>query len=98
MAARPVHLQLYMRPANMCAYVPLAAPCSAVPLPPSSYPLWDSIPAAIVDSGKLSKLQLEGEERLKLIPNLSQYIHVIMYTAWFTVRQCSAVKAVCGIS
>ncbi|MEW5313763.1 MAG: hypothetical protein WDW38_005303 [Sanguina aurantia] len=32
----------------------------AIALPPTTYPLWDSIPAAIVDAGKLSRLQLEG--------------------------------------
>jgi hypothetical protein len=34
--------------------------CSAIALPATSYPLWDSIPADVVDSGKLSQLQLEG--------------------------------------
>ena len=34
--------------------------CSAIPLPHSNYPLWDSLPPEIVDSGKLSRLQLEG--------------------------------------
>ncbi|DBA97285.1 hypothetical protein WJX77_012218 [Trebouxia sp. C0004] len=33
---------------------------SAIALPATSYPLWDSIPANVVDSGKLSQLQLEG--------------------------------------
>lgn len=33
---------------------------SAIKLPPSTYPLFDSLPAAVVDQGKLSKLQLEG--------------------------------------
>jgi len=39
----------------ICAYL-----CSAIALPATSYPLWDSIPANVVDSGKLSQLQLEG--------------------------------------
>lgn len=34
--------------------------CSAIALPTTSYPLWDSIPADVVTSGKLSQLQLEG--------------------------------------
>lgn len=34
--------------------------CSAISLPPNDYPLWDSIRDGIVDSGKLSRLQLEG--------------------------------------
>lgn len=34
--------------------------CSAIALPATSYPLWDSIPADVVNSGKLSQLQLEG--------------------------------------
>uniref|UniRef100_A0A383VKE6 UBA domain-containing protein n=1 Tax=Tetradesmus obliquus TaxID=3088 RepID=A0A383VKE6_TETOB len=33
---------------------------SAIPLPPSDYPLWDSLPAEVVEQGKLSQLQLEG--------------------------------------
>ncbi|KAF6265497.1 hypothetical protein COO60DRAFT_1623874 [Scenedesmus sp. NREL 46B-D3] len=32
----------------------------AIPLPPSEYPLWDSLPAEVVEQGKLSQLQLEG--------------------------------------
>jgi hypothetical protein len=36
------------------------ANCSAIPLPPSDYPLWDSLPAEVVEQGKLSQLQLEG--------------------------------------
>ena len=32
----------------------------AVKLPPSSYPLWDSLPSDLIDNGKLSQLQLEG--------------------------------------
>jgi hypothetical protein len=32
---------------------------SAIPLPPSSYPLWDSL-GAVAAAGKLSQLQLEG--------------------------------------
>lgn len=35
-------------------------PCSAIPLPPSSYPLFDAYPEAVVQAGKLSQLQLEG--------------------------------------
>ena len=34
--------------------------CSAIQLPPSSYPLYDSISDDIVDNGKLSQLQLES--------------------------------------
>ncbi len=34
--------------------------CSAIPLPDSTYPLWDSLPEETVDKGKLSQLQLEG--------------------------------------
>ncbi|WIA22798.1 hypothetical protein OEZ86_009751 [Tetradesmus obliquus] len=33
---------------------------SAIPLPPSDYPLWDSLPPEVVEQGKLSQLQLEG--------------------------------------
>ncbi len=33
---------------------------SAIQLPPSSYPLYDSISDDIVDNGKLSQLQLES--------------------------------------
>jgi hypothetical protein len=33
---------------------------AAVPLPKSTYPLWDAIPEDIISSGKLSQLQLEG--------------------------------------
>ena len=36
------------------------AACSAIALPPTDYPLWDSIPEQIVEEGKLSQLQLEG--------------------------------------
>ncbi|GIL61313.1 hypothetical protein Vafri_15702 [Volvox africanus] len=32
----------------------------SLPLPPSNYPLWDSLPPELVSSGKLSTLQLEG--------------------------------------
>lgn len=39
----------------MCMY-----DCSAISLPPSTYPLWDSIPNDVVATGKLSNLQLEG--------------------------------------
>jgi hypothetical protein len=38
-----------------------AASLAAIPLPPCDYPLFDSLPAEVVDAGKLSKLQLEGE-------------------------------------
>jgi hypothetical protein len=41
------------RPARACVR-------SAVRLPPTSYPLWDSLPSSLIDSGKLSQLQLEG--------------------------------------
>jgi uncharacterized membrane protein YgcG len=34
--------------------------CSAIPLPPSSYPLFDAYPESVVQQGKLSQLQLEG--------------------------------------
>ena len=34
--------------------------CSHIQLPETSYPLFDSLPASIVDTGKLSQLQLEG--------------------------------------
>jgi hypothetical protein len=34
--------------------------CSAIPLPPSSYPLFDAYPDSVVQQGKLSQLQLEG--------------------------------------
>ncbi|GFR47433.1 hypothetical protein Agub_g9153, partial [Astrephomene gubernaculifera] len=37
-----------------------ASSLAAVPLPPTSYPLWDSLPSELVRSGKLSRLQLEG--------------------------------------
>ncbi|KAK9814268.1 hypothetical protein WJX72_003136 [[Myrmecia] bisecta] len=37
-----------------------ATSLSAIPLPVSTYPLWDSIPADLVSTGKLSQLQLEG--------------------------------------
>jgi hypothetical protein len=45
-----------------CFASPPAFPanCSAIPLPPSDYPLWDSLPAEVVEQGKLSQLQLEG--------------------------------------
>lgn len=33
---------------------------SAIPLPPTDYPLWAALPEAVVSSGKLSQLQLEG--------------------------------------
>ena len=33
---------------------------AAIQLPDTDYPLWDSLPKAIVDEGKLSQLQLEG--------------------------------------
>ena len=33
---------------------------SAIQLPDTSYPLWDALPAEIVNQGKLSQLQLEG--------------------------------------
>ncbi|PNG99380.1 Protein strawberry notch 2, partial [Tetrabaena socialis] len=47
---------------------------SAVPLPPTSYPLWDSLPAELVQGGKLSTLQLEGvlyacTKHLQLLPS-----------------------------
>ncbi len=34
--------------------------CSHIQLPETAYPLFDSLPAFIVDTGKLSQLQLEG--------------------------------------
>jgi P-loop containing NTP hydrolase pore-1 len=37
-----------------------AAACSAIMLPKNEYPLWDSLGDDIIDSGKLSRLQLEG--------------------------------------
>ncbi|KAK9855114.1 hypothetical protein WJX84_007868 [Apatococcus fuscideae] len=37
-----------------------AASLSAITLPESSYPLWDSLPEETVTKGKLSQLQLEG--------------------------------------
>jgi hypothetical protein len=37
-----------------------ASSLSAISLPLSSYPLWDSIPEDIISRGKLSQLQLEG--------------------------------------
>eukprot|EP00775_Hariotina_reticulata_P007699 gene7699-7898_t len=37
-----------------------ASSLSAIPLPPSGYPLWDALPCEVVDHGKLSQLQLEG--------------------------------------
>ena len=37
-----------------------SAACSAVRLPKNTYPLWDALPAELVDKGKLSALQLEG--------------------------------------
>eukprot|EP00891_Asterochloris_glomerata_P001845 jgi/Astpho2/1845/e_gw1.00038.339.1_t len=37
-----------------------AASLSAIALPKTDYPLWDTLPDALVDSGKLSQLQLEG--------------------------------------
>jgi hypothetical protein len=46
-----------------CVYVPccLSCPaCSAIPLPPSDYPLFDAYPQAVVQQGRLSQLQLEG--------------------------------------
>lgn len=33
---------------------------SAIRLPPTTYPLFDALPDAVVNEGKLSKLQLEG--------------------------------------
>lgn len=33
---------------------------SAIKLPHTDYPLFDSLPASVVDTGKLSELQLEG--------------------------------------
>lgn len=36
------------------------AACSAITLPESSYPLWDSLPEETIEKGKLSQLQLEG--------------------------------------
>jgi hypothetical protein len=37
-----------------------ASSLSAIPLPPTSYPLFDALPPAVVDEGRLSQLQLEG--------------------------------------
>ena len=34
--------------------------CSHIQLPETTYPLFDSLPASVVDTGKLSQLQLEG--------------------------------------
>ncbi len=63
----PISLRKPLPPHLSFAHPPPPAPffrpasCRrAVPLPPSSYPLWDSLPADLVDSGKLSTLQLEG--------------------------------------
>jgi hypothetical protein len=47
---------------------------AAVPLPKSSYPLWDSIPQDVIASGKLSQLQLEGvlyacTKHLEILPS-----------------------------
>jgi hypothetical protein len=47
---------------------------SAIQLPPSTYPLCDSIPAPIVEDGKLSSLQLEGilcasTKHLEILPS-----------------------------
>lgn len=36
------------------------ASLSAIPLPPSAYPLWDALPPDVVASGKLSQLQVGG--------------------------------------
>jgi len=34
--------------------------CSAIDLPATDFPLFDALPAAVVDNGLLSRLQLEG--------------------------------------
>ena len=41
----------------MCVKTPV---CSAIPLPKNDYPIWESVGDEIVETGKLSKLQLEG--------------------------------------
>ena len=51
-----------------------AASLSTIQLPRSDYPLFDSLPADIVDRGKLSKLQLEGvlyacTKHLEILPS-----------------------------
>ncbi|KAK9798140.1 hypothetical protein WJX73_007295 [Symbiochloris irregularis] len=51
-----------------------ATSLSAIKLPETTYPLWDSIPAGVIDSGKLSQLQLEGiicacTKHLQFLPN-----------------------------
>lgn len=38
----------------------MSPPCSHIQLPETTYPLFDSLPASVVDTGKLSQLQLEG--------------------------------------
>ena len=47
--------------------------CSAIALPKNDYPLWDSVGDDIIDSGKLSRLQLEGvryacSKHLEILP------------------------------
>ena len=37
-----------------------AASLAAINLPPTDFPLWDSLPAEVVDKGLLSRLQLEA--------------------------------------
>lgn len=51
----------------MLAFVPVfprtsltPAVCSAIQLPENNYPIWESVGEEIVNTGKLSKLQLEG--------------------------------------
>ena len=51
-----------------------AASLSTIQLPRSDYPLFDSLPADIVDNGKLSRLQLEGvlyacTKHLEILPS-----------------------------
>ena len=48
---------MHAREIQICIQILLR---SAVRLPPTSYPLWDALPSELIDSGKLSSLQLEG--------------------------------------
>ena len=53
---------------------------SHIQLPETSYPLFDSLPASIVDTGKLSQLQLEGvlyacAKHQELLPSGQSKLH-----------------------
>lgn len=71
--AEPASLRYIIRSVVHQHPVTTTLPISAVSLPPSTYPLLDALPPALVQQGALSRLQLEGvlyacTKHLQLLP------------------------------